>query len=117
MREIIIKKNPAKSAKSFVYFISQGNKKINSRERVRVGKIFIFFFFCNWCGTLPYFSSTYTLHKNYTKMTFFWACLLGGGRIRDVASLIRRTDEPEIKKIFWGEKSEKTFSPEAKKIF
>ena len=27
MREIIIKKNPAKSAKSFVYFISQGNKR------------------------------------------------------------------------------------------
>ena len=41
----------------------------------------------------------------------------GGGRIRDVASLIRRTDEPEIKKNFWGKKSKKTFSPEAKKIF
>ena len=31
--------------------------------------------------------------------------LLGGGRIRDVASLIRRTDEPKIKKNFWGKKS------------
>ena len=43
--------------------------------------------------------------------------ITGGGRIRDVASLIRRTDEPEIKKNFWGKKSKKTFSPEAKKIF
>ena len=34
-----------------------------------------FFFFFSWCGTLPYFSSTYTLHKNYTKTTFFWGCL------------------------------------------
>ena len=49
--------------------------------------------------------------------TFLCRFLTGGGRIRDVASLIRRTDEPEIKKIFWGEKSKKTFSPEAKKIF
>ena len=31
--------------------------------------------------------------------------LTGGGRIRDVASLIRRTDEPKIKKFFWGKKS------------
>ena len=31
--------------------------------------------------------------------------LTGGGRIRDVASLIRRTDEPKIKKIFLGKKS------------
>ena len=29
----------------------------------------------------------------------------------------RRTDEPKIKFFFWGEKSKKTFSPEAKKIF
>ena len=43
--------------------------------------------------------------------------LLGGGRIRDVASLIRRTDEPKIKIFFWGEKSKKTFSPEAKIFF
>ena len=48
---------------------------------------------------------------------FFEGRLLGGGRIRDVASLIRRTDEPKIKFFFWGEKSKKTFSPEAKKIF
>ena len=41
----------------------------------------------------------------------------GGGRIRDVASLIRRTDEPKKKFFFWGKKSKKTFSPEAKKIF
>ena len=32
-------------------------------------------------------------------------CYWGGGRIRDVASLIRRTDEPKIKKFFWGKKS------------
>ena len=61
--------------------------------------------------------------EKYAKMCVFLATILyrsmftGGGRIRDVASLIRRTDEPEIKKFFWGEKSEKTFSPEAKKIF
>ena len=41
----------------------------------------------------------------------------GGGRIRDVVSLIRRTDEPKIYIFFWGKKSKKTFSPEAKKIF
>ena len=35
----------------------------------------------------------------------FFLLLGGGGRIRDVASLIRRTDEPKIKKIFWGKKS------------
>ena len=45
--------------------------------------------------------------KGKKKILFF---ITGGGRIRDVASLIRRTDEPEIKKIFWGEKSKKTFS-------
>ena len=53
----------------------------------------------------------------FFKIIFLFGLLGGGGRIRDVASLIRRTDEPEIKKIFWGEKSKKTFSPEAKKIF
>ena len=43
MREIIIKKNPAKSAKSFVYFISQGNKKKKKKtKRVRLSlRVFV----------------------------------------------------------------------------
>ena len=62
---------------------------------------------------LGYIRSTLEVHF----FDFILGVITGGGRIRDVASLIRRTDEPEIKKIFWGEKSKKTFSPEAKKIF
>ena len=63
--------------------------------------------------------SPHPLHHSvfFFFLSFFSFRLLGGGRIRDVASLIRRTDEPEIKKIFGGKKSKKTFSPEAKKIF
>ena len=33
--------------------------------------------------------------------------LTGGGRIRDVASLIRRTDKSKIRIFFWGKKSKK----------
>ena len=92
------------------------------------GKIVCFFFIFSLFGFVFCFCFCFgvffvccliffCIHVSFYYFGFICFCVTGGGRIRDVASLIRRTDEPEIKKIFWGGKSKKTFSPEAKKIF